>query len=57
MKAAQAPGVGGGLPIGGPNPGGHSPHQGMHGGKILFELLPVIDGFLNYYPSLTALPQ
>uniref|UniRef100_A0A182QES6 Homeobox domain-containing protein n=1 Tax=Anopheles farauti TaxID=69004 RepID=A0A182QES6_9DIPT len=32
MKAAQAPGVGGGLPLGGPNQGGHSPsqHQNMH---------------------------
>ncbi|XP_035785145.1 homeotic protein distal-less-like isoform X2 [Anopheles albimanus] len=34
MKAAQAPGVGGGLPLGGPNQGGHSPsqHQNMHQG-------------------------
>jgi homeobox protein DLX2 len=35
MKAAQAPGVGGGgLPMGAPNPGSHSPsqHQNMHGG-------------------------
>ncbi|CAO1325068.1 unnamed protein product, partial [Diamesa hyperborea] len=31
MKAAQAPGVGG-LPMGAPNPGGHSPsHQNLHG--------------------------
>ncbi|EDS43688.1 conserved hypothetical protein [Culex quinquefasciatus] len=32
MKAAQAPGVGGGLPLGAPNQGGHSPsqHQNMH---------------------------
>ncbi|XP_055702014.1 homeotic protein distal-less isoform X2 [Phlebotomus papatasi] len=31
MKAAQAPGVGSGLPLGAPNPGSHSPqHQGMH---------------------------
>lgn len=37
MKAAQAPGVGSGLPLGGgPGQGGHSPsqHQNMHGGKI-----------------------
>lgn len=38
MKAAQAPGVGGGLPLGsgGPGQGGHSPsqHQNMHGGNI-----------------------
>jgi hypothetical protein len=36
MKAAQAPGVGGGgLPMGAPNPGSHSPsqHQNMHGGN------------------------
>jgi hypothetical protein len=33
MKAAQAPGVGG-MPLGGPNQGGHSPsHQNLHGGK------------------------
>lgn len=32
MKAAQAPGVGG-MPLGGPNQGGHSPsHQNLHGG-------------------------
>lgn len=40
MKAAQAPGVGSGLPLGGgPNQGGHSPsqHQNMHGGEcVLF---------------------
>lgn len=37
MKAAQAPGVGGGLPLGAPNQGGHSPsqHQNMHQGKCL----------------------
>ena len=34
MKAAQAPGVGG-LPMGAPNPGGHSPsHQNLHGGNL-----------------------
>uniref|UniRef100_A0A336M535 CSON011948 protein n=1 Tax=Culicoides sonorensis TaxID=179676 RepID=A0A336M535_CULSO len=37
MKAAQAPGVGSGLPLGGgPNQGGHSPsqqHQNMHGAQ------------------------
>lgn len=38
MKAAQAPGVGGGLPLGsGPNAGSHSPqHQQMHSGMYLF---------------------
>lgn len=33
MKAAQGPGVGGGMPLGGPNPGSHSPSQTMHQGK------------------------
>ena len=34
MKAAQAPGVPGGMPLGAPNQGSHSPqHQTMHGGK------------------------
>lgn len=34
MKAAQAPGVGG-MPLGGPNQGGHSPsHQNLHGGEF-----------------------
>lgn len=38
MKAAQAPGVGG-MPLGGPNQGGHSPsHQNLHGGKLNFKL-------------------
>ncbi|XP_037043624.1 homeotic protein distal-less isoform X2 [Bradysia coprophila] len=33
MKAAQGPGVGGGLPLGAPTPGSHSPnHQSMHPG-------------------------
>lgn len=38
MKAAQAPGVGGGLPLGsGPNAGSHSPqHQQMHSGMYLY---------------------
>ena len=35
MKAAQGPGVGGGgMPLGAPNPGSHSPnHQSMHPGN------------------------
>lgn len=37
MKAAQAPGVGGGLPLGAPNQSGHSPqHQNMHAGRFYF---------------------
>lgn len=36
MKAAQGPGVGGGLPLGAPTPGSHSPnHQSMHPGICL----------------------
>lgn len=36
MKAAQAPGTGGGMPLGGggPNPGQHSPNQNMHSGEL-----------------------
>jgi hypothetical protein len=35
MKAAQTPGVGGGLPLGGPNSGSHSPqHQSLHPGML-----------------------
>lgn len=46
MKAAQAPGVGG-LPLGGPNQGSHSPqHQNMHGGKLK------IDTWREYYLNL-----
>lgn len=33
MKAAQGPGIGGGLALGAPTPGSHSPnHQSMHPG-------------------------
>ena len=39
MKAAQGPSVGGGLPLGAPNPGSHSPnHQSMHPGKFSLTL-------------------
>lgn len=49
MKAAQGPGVQGGLPLSAPNQGSHSPqHQNMHQGLFENQL---------YYNILNALSR